>query len=567
MDPEAPDRPVLGAGKRTTMRFGIGRKWPHSALNNTQPNSAILSSKENLRLTIVLGCNFCDPGARSLRSITYRPSARKSETVEFDFVPRRPQGDKVYLDILQLSIINDKTGKEYDRLLLTVEVKGVEQSPASAEEGTPVFRTSRSADAADVPEEVDLLLYAMRAPNDTVTLEFEPVSGVLKRRFGKLPFDKHGQRLILRSGIADKALIDAMSNSANGAISALSMQGTFLKRLSVTGIDAAVSKKSQESLNLTDEESHNVTAAIAEIGKMLYSTLFYGSADPKVGQLVKILEEAADGAPIGRPLRLKIVTDTLTLPWQYLHIVGPEADAHKFWGMKFSMSVHRANNGSPGTGPPLDVRTRNKILFARYGSDSDSTYRLADLEVAQLRKMPLETEELTIVDSGKDLFEALAVDRKNITGIMTFLHASAGNSGMPPSLQFGEGDLVTSDRLIALSGHLTPDEQGNNYFAAGPLVILNACETGPARALAHVKLQDAMFRLGAQGVLVTEVSVWVNLGHEMTTRLLERLQRGESISDAITAVRLELLAEKKNPLGLLYAYYGDPQATLRRRTH
>jgi len=56
--------------------------------------------------------------------------------------------------------------------------------------------------------------------------------------------------------------------------------------------------------------------------------------------------------------------------------------------------------------------------------------------------------------------------------------------------------------------------------------------------------------------------VWINLGHDMATRLIARLGKGESVSDALTAIRRDLFAEKKNPLGLLYAYYGDPSATL-----
>jgi len=95
-------------------------------------------------------------------------------------------------------------------------------------------------------------------------------------------------------------------------------------------------------------------------------------------------------------------------------------------------------------------------------------------------------------------------------------------------------------------------------------VILNACETGPARNLPYVKLQNAMFQLGAQGVVVTEVSVWISLGHEVATQLIDRLAQGEHVSDALTAVRRRLHEEKRNPLGLLYAYYGDPAATLRR---
>ncbi|CKR99002.1 Uncharacterised protein [Mycobacterium tuberculosis] len=49
----------------------------------------------------------------------------------------------------------------------------------------------------------------------------------------------------------------------------------------------------------------------------------------------------------------------------------------------------------------------------------------------------------------------------------------------------------------------------------------------------------------------------------MGMQLITRLGKGEPVSDALTAIRRELYAKKRNPLGLLYVYYGDPAATLR----
>jgi hypothetical protein len=92
--------------------------------------------------------------------------------------------------------------------------------------------------------------------------------------------------------------------------------------------------------------------------------------------------------------------------------------------------------------------------------------------------------------------------------------------------------------------------------------VLNACETGPALRLTQVKLASSLFQLGVKGAIVTEVSVWPALGDAMAKRLIPHLVRGETAADALTAARRELLADKNNPLGLLYAYYGDPAARL-----
>jgi hypothetical protein len=208
-----------------------------------------------------------------------------------------------------------------------------------------------------------------------------------------------------------------------------------------------------------------------------------------------------------------------------------------------------------------------KVVYARYASSADDTWKLADDQIRQLKGIPLDLLE---VDSSTRLLNTLKAERAQIGAILTFLHASSGaRAGTPasllaqPELLFNDGDIVTSYRLGDLRNVLTAEEARSLYLRRAPLVILNACETGPSMALPHVTLQDAMFQLGARGVVVTEVSVWVQLGHEVATRLIERLARGEAISDALTAIRRELYAGRKNPLGLLYVYYGDPAATLR----
>ena len=63
-------------------------------------------------------------------------------------------------------------------------------------------------------------------------------------------------------------------------------------------------------------------------------------------------------------------------------------------------------------------------------------------------------------------------------------------------------------------------------------------------------------------MIVTEVSVAQALGDSMAKRLMGHLIKGETAADALTAARRELLTEENNPLGLLYAYYGDSTAKL-----
>lgn len=533
-----------------------------SVLPATPAAAVIVSSTVDVPLTVVLACGFCEPQAELLKRVTFRPSEGRSNKALFEFTPQRRAGSSNYAEKLYISIINDQTGREYDRLVLPVAVVSEGVPVASSPGHGAVLEPSTVVDSTDWRPDVVLYAYAQTERN--VTISIQPVSTAMKKLLGPLALDAQNTARVFRSGIDDPQLIDAMANSAFGAMSAVSMQGELLKQLSATGLEAAVSPKSVASLELTDAEAGRVTDVIARSGQRLYRHLFSNSAETDLRKLIRQLEMAATAAPKDRPLRMMIVTDRLSLPWQYIHPVGPEIKADKFWGMQFSLSVLRVNNNA--TKKALASRTSDvrKVVFAQYGRDDKTILPLAAMQAAQLLRLPLAEGDLRMVDTGADLLAEVSAHRKHIEGIVTFLHASTGSADRAPNLQFNDGDVVTSDTLEDLLNKVPAEEQDLRYLAGGPLVILNACETGPARNLPHVKLQNAMFQLGAQGVVVTEVSVWISLGHEVATQLIDRLVRGEPVSDALTAVRRKLLEKKKNPLGLLYVYYGDPAATLRR---
>lgn len=513
-------------------------------------------------MTVILACTFCETGDDTLQQMTYRPADRKSNEIRFQFTPQQLRSAASYTDTLQVTIVNDLTGREYDRLTIPVEINGSDGRIGLDPNGEIQLKSAYSIDKSDW--KADVILYVTAASDRNVSISIRPISTELVQLLGPYSLDSDGQAKVFRSGIDDPELVDAMMNSAYGAVSAISVQKDLLDRINATGSNAYVSPGSQESLVLTDLEAGNVTNILAATGQRLYRHLYLNSPDDDLRKSIRLLEKAAASAPKDHPLRLVVVTDRLSLPWQYLHPSREAIDPQKFWGVRFSISVLRANNRASDRPISRDSPPQPKVVFARYARDDDPSAKPASEQVARLLALPLAETDLVQVDSGLDLLERMSKDRNSIGAIITFLHASAGSDSSDPHLQFNDGDIVTSERLENLLDQPRDGDPEQRYLARAPLVILNACETGPARNLPHVKLQDAMFQLGAGGVVVTEVSVWVSLGHEVASGMIARLGNGETASDALTMVRRELVGKKRNPLGLLYAYYGDPAATLQR---
>lgn len=562
-DPATPTLPVLRAREPVTLRFAIGPRWRDSLLPDVAPSSEILNSKDNLPLTVVLSCDFCEPRAESRLRMTYMPDLRRSDEVSFRFTPRRRPDGKMYRGKLNLGIYNNKTGREYDRMLIDVAIAGTPS--VSISDGRNIASLSApSKPLADNGWEADVILHVDAANGSTVTMQVEPLSEQLKAKLGPLALSEKGLRTFRTGIVNDKKLVDAMTNTTYGVVSAMSEQGTLLKRLSADGVDVAVSKKSQESLELTPDESERVSSVIAQLGKSLYLRLFAPpKADADLGKLIGQLEDAGAAAPSDRPLRVIINTDNISIPWQYLHPVGPDVDARKFWGLLFSLSVYRNSTYAQGRGENANTQQARKVVFARFGSSGDPSVPLAKQQEQQIRLLPVAEGDFVGVDNGPDLMNKLRERRKEISAIVAFLHARFAAGEPDPQLMFNEGDVVSSRRLESLLTNVPMKEQDGHYLAGAPLVILNGCETGPSVNLPHVSLEDVMFQLGAQGVVVTEASVWIPLGHNVGTLLIERLGKGETIADALTKVRRALYEKKSNPLGLLYVYYGDPTATFR----
>ena len=556
-----PGRPVLEAGKAATLRFAIGPRWSNSLLpDDATPAVEILASKEDVRLTVILACDSCAPHAESLKRMTFSPANGHSDEIRFVLIPQRSKDGRGYEARLQLGIINDKTGSEYDRLVISFGVAGELSPSVSMPAHAPLVFSTPKTEARK--QWADVVLYATQEMQRSISISIQPVSDEMKSRLS-LAVDAQGQPRKFRSGIDDAKMLEAMTTSAYGMMSAVSMQGQFLKRVSATGVNPAVSAESQKSLLLTDTESTNVSGVIADIGQRLYRNLFRDTPDIDLRRLIMSIEQAAADPQRPQPLRLQIVTDQISLPWQYLHPTGPDVDPQSFWGLRFNLSVLRINTGGSRNAAPSALPGARKFVFAQYGRNSDPTVALAKEQQVRLRKLSAADIELLEVDSGSDLLSNLEKKRNEISGIFTFLHASFNADDLEPQLTFNDGDKVTSDALERLLNKLPmSDGENTSYLAGQPLVILNACETGPSVNLPHVSLENVMFKLGAQGVVVTEVSVWIQLGHDMALRLIDRLGKGEPIGDALSAVRRDLYAERKNPLGLLYVYYGDPAATL-----
>jgi hypothetical protein len=563
-----PDVPVVRSGVPTVLRFGMGELWQTSDIPPVQPNPAITESAVDVPLTVLLACSFCDAPRSFQGNLVYRPRNRESNVIAIPFVP---SASKTGDGQLEISVFDERSGAEYDRIVIDVTVSnavGLEPEQGNLALLSRGVGTKAPAEpAADVIMDVA----ADSTGAGVVTVRVTPLEPGLLTALAPLAKGADGRWRTFRTGLIDQQDIERTTTRAYGEVTALVKQEDFLKALRRVGQGVDLGKEVQEGKVFSDRQRAEVARLFGKHGQNLHAALFEDGEDgASLVAVIAELERAARTAPPERPLRLLVRTARVALPWQYLHPAGA-IDPENFWGMRFSLSVQRVNTGRRERAPTS--QGGRTVVFLKYATETDATIQYAKRQIDQVKAF---APGPVVVISRKELLSAFTDRRKEVAAVISFLHASAGRelelagntvrivertSG--PEIEFSPGDAVDTGTLENLSSALGMDERP--VLAAGPLVFLNACETGPSTvAVPHVKLEDAMFRLGARGVIVTEVAVWVPFGHEFATRLLDRLGKGEPVGDAVTQVRREILRDQKNPFTLLYAYYGDPSLRLPR---
>jgi hypothetical protein len=183
--------------------------------------------------------------------------------------------------------------------------------------------------------------------------------------------------------------------------------------------------------------------------------------------------------------------------------------------------------------------------------------------------------QLATTISNDDFLAKLRTQSQTLKLVATYSHASSGTAFIVAGketviaqtiegqrLLFAQKEYVQPKDLRRLPNLLPPKEVRKLFFAQQPLVFLNGCETGTGGVTStnDASFPGVLVGLGARGVFVTEAPVWDLFGFHFGNTLLTGLLNGEPSAKVLLDARRQFLTNSNNPLGLFYAYYGNPDA-------
>jgi hypothetical protein len=136
--------------------------------------------------------------------------------------------------------------------------------------------------------------------------------------------------------------------------------------------------------------------------------------------------------------------------------------------------------------------------------------------------------------------------------------------GPGPRLHFSDDEVITPVDVNRLRDVLTSAERLAKVPAlqAQPLVFLNTCESGTGGLVptTNNNFVGTFLRNGASSVIATESAVWVGFAHDFAADVIDAVFSGHAVASAVQQARVKHLAERGNPLGLIYSLYGNPSA-------
>jgi hypothetical protein len=313
-----------------------------------------------------------------------------------------------------------------------------------------------------------------------------------------------------------------------------------------------------DGIDISEQIHSEALRGLARSGFWFYQSVFRGpKSDDSLRGIGEMLRAYGDRG--GQ--RIQVVSDGLSLPWHLMYLDetfdGSKLSTEKLLGFKYQIDYIPMR---PSTAPRFiddrpDPATEPGILLAvnddidRPAEDLHRT--LVSDQVDYWRRQAM--GPVTVLRDKEDVALALAEPGPN--RLVYFYCHLAGSEPADCALIFtGYRALALRDLEIDAPSHLP--------IPGAPLVVINACDSVALTPALYAGLLPYFIGKGARGVIGTEVTVPALFAAEWARRFFDRMLDGESVGQAIFAVRHQFLTEHRNLLGLLYTPYCEGDTTL-----
>lgn len=585
--PTVPNQPDhLLDGQSTTLRFLIGPHNPSSVIANSANEVApeIRSSAIDVPLTVTMTCKFCegkgDNSSVQVRRIVYHSEEQTSSAAQFRLLPRRALAVKeLGANEVLLEVRDSKTAVRYNTLAISVAVDS-SGSPTSNVAQSGMTLTSFPGPVSDNRTfRPDLIITIVPQTNGPIQISFDPINPELASRLNGLDnkrpsilklFEFRGRdseapqpRLFPTQDFSDKELSSLEADAKSILRGITDRENDALQQALAASLGGSLALDSVDLVAMGSSDKDKILDSLLPLGQYVYSRLFNGNSD-----LRKIIESLESFSPSdAHTVRILIKARGPVFPWQLLN--DPSSlNGEGFWGLKYELAVEPLDRISQGTVfKTFQPGGDGTYLFGIYkGSDYSVTYYAKQQSDYLTQKMHL-VQPVT-AESATSFTQKLKDGRSSLDFVLVYTHGSdgyvnttVGNVNVslpldPPGQrlifsQDANAIFVKPVDLLKLTKGV--DLRLGPFFERGPVVLLNACETGVLSS-DQLTLPEALIVLGARGVVATVAPIPNKFGFQFGDALIDQMAKGVDLAKAMHDIT-KVYWRQGNPLGLIYSYY------------
>ena len=322
------------------------------------------------------------------------------------------------------------------------------------------------------------------------------------------------------------------------------------------------------------ENAEDVLLSFARAGKDLHDGLFGWNSEAR-GDLGLVRKLLADAGGMNRPRRLQIDSELLPVPWALLYdrdiSEGKPIDIEGFWGSRFildrvigevttdriastNLRLHQHD------GPPIELLINKHI-------DSEEGVHVVKTQRTYFERL---TSSLRVhVIESRDKLEAyLREDNLESSMLYFFCHGHAATTitdlhsltrGRAAENAYLMLDQSEKEKL-RITVQWMRQTRKRHLVPGRPFVFLNACASAQGdAAFQSLFVTHFVKDWWASGLLGTEWKVPAVFADYFGREVLDAfLREGLSIGQAVHRSVVSAL-EKRNPFGLMYALYCNPE--------
>ena len=303
-----------------------------------------------------------------------------------------------------------------------------------------------------------------------------------------------------------------------------------------------------------EEQLQTDLVDLAKAGNFVFNEIFdQQEAKDTIQGLFRYAEKS------GKSIMFEIEAEDFFIPWELLYSDSLEDPRYEnFWGMKYIISRIIIQRKTPGNveSPTISVDSKPKLGLLALTSKSLPSIESKEIPFfvgldkkgkISLQRLPGLDPTPTQKESELSRFKQFLNTPLDVAHFACHAHYDAKKS-VESFIQLSNGIRISLRDL---------KEEPTVAIKDFPLVVLNACNTGPMDPLDVRYFAGDFIKYGALGVIATETAVPDDLAAEFTQHLYDHLLDEKFLGESVMLARQELLA-KGNPVGLLYALYATP---------